>query len=359
MKQAIHQFVAGYSRGDAISNEARVLRDIFRGWGHESQIFCDPDRILPELKKDCFDVRSAPEKIEANDIVLHHLSIGCQGNRIFKEIHCRKALLYHNITPAEHFAFINLEIAGQLEQGRKQMKELAGVAEVNLADSRYNADELQELHYGPSEVLPLVLDLSMLDGKSSPLVKPFYANGKKTVLFVGRCAPNKAIEDLLHAFHYFQKYVEPNSQLIHVGSAAGVEEYLAMMKARSKELGLHDVLFAGPIPQDQLNAHYEMADLFLCMSEHEGFGIPLIEAMYKGLPVLAYDCTAVGDTMGGAGVLTKEKHWDEIAEMMGQLIHNQSLRTSVISEQNERIKRYTTRDLEQELKNHLSPLIES
>jgi len=354
MPKAIHQFVSGYSKGDAISNEARVLRKIFRDWGYDSEIFCDPERILPKLKKECFDVSKYNGTEE--DIIFHHLSIGSKTNEVIKTAPGKKVLLYHNITPDHYFRFINQEIAEQLATGRRQMAELAGVAEVNLADSKYNADELVSMGYGKVDVLPLILDLKTLT-HTHRKTDTELNDGKVNILFVGRVAPNKAIEDLLHAFYYFQKYVEPNSRLIEVGSASGVEEYMTMMRLKTEELDLKNVWFTGPADQNILNSCLKAADIFLCLSEHEGFGIPLIEAMHQGIPVLGYDCAAVGDTMGGAGVLVKEKNWPLIAETMGRMVKDEALKQAIIAKQNQRITDYKNRDLEAELKQHLLPLL--
>lgn len=312
--RAIHQFVAGYSRGDAISNEAMVLRDVFRSWGCASDIFSEQKRILPELRSEAIDVAQAAHRIQPDDIVLLHLSIGSIVNDVFAELSCRKALLYHNITPAEFFRGVQEETARSLARGREQMIRLAGVATVNLADSAYNAEELMAMGYPPVSVLPLVLDLSKLrQGLDRRQLKAL-SDDKVNVLFVGRCAPNKRIEDILRAFHHFQRYVEPNSRLILAGSYSGMESYYAYQLTVQRELKLRDVIFTGSIRQDALNACYRASHVFLCMSEHEGFCIPVIESMVMDVPVCAYASSAVPGTMDGAGVLFGRKDYARVAE---------------------------------------------
>ncbi len=355
--KAIHQFVAGYSRGDAISNEAIVMRDVFRSWGYESAVFSELKRILPELRNDAHDVAEAAEHVRPDDVVVLHLSIGSVVNDVFRDLPCRKAILYHNITPSEYFRGIQEEIARSLARGREQARRLTGVAEVNLADSAYNAEEFQEMGCSHVDVLPLVLDLAKLrKGVDSRLLKEF-DDGKKNVLFVGRCAPNKRMEDILYAFHYYQRYVEPNSRLIIAGSYSGLESYHAYQLTVQRDLNIRDVVFTGSIRQEALNACYRAADLFLCMSEHEGFCIPVIESMVMDVPVLAYASAAVPGTMDGAGVLFSEKRYDLVAEMMGRLVSNSPFRESVLQGQRARIARYESRDLPQELRRHLAPLL--
>ncbi len=354
---AIHQFVAGFSGGDAISNEASVMRSIFRSWGCKSDIYSEAKRILPQLRGEAVDVSQAVDNIQEDDIVILHLSIGSVVNNVFKSLTCKKVILYHNVTPSHYFDLINKSTAYSLAQGRKQVKELAGVADLVLADSRFNADELVAVGYGDVDVLPLVLDLSKLEISVNRRAVKRFDDGLKNILFVGRCAPNKCIEDLVQAFYYYNKYVEPASRLIHVGSFAGVERYYYLVMAQAKELGLENVYFAGSVPQDQLNAYYSISDLFLCMSEHEGFCIPVIESMVHNLPVLAYKSTAVPETMDGAGVLFDEKKYEDIAEMMGKLVSDATLRESVIKLQQSRIERYKTRNLEKELMEYLGVLL--
>lgn len=357
--KAIHQFVAGYSLGDAISNEAVVMRDIFKSWGYKSTLFSEQKRILPELRGDAEDVNRAKDIVQPDDVTLLHLSIGSRVNDVFASLPCRKAILYHNITPAEYFRGIEEEIAQHLARGREQAKKLVRVAEVNLADSAYNADEFKDMGCPKVEVFPLVLDLNKLRKGVDNRFLDELNDGKVSILFVGRCAPNKRIEDVLGAFHYFQRYVEPNSRLILAGSYSGLEAYQACLLKKQRDMQLRDVLFTGSIRQQALNACYRAADLFLCMSEHEGFCIPVIESMAMDVPVLAYAAAAVPGTMDGAGVLFDTKRYDLVAEMMGRMCADGVFREAVLNGQCARMERYESRDLPGELRRYLAPLIEA
>jgi L-malate glycosyltransferase len=355
--RALHQFVAGFSQGDAISNEALILRGIFRTWGFQSDIFSEARRILPDLRDEARDVVSYRAECKPEDIVLLHLSVGSEVNAFFADLPCCKAILYHNITPAEYFTGIQDQIAGLLEQGRRQMKALAGKASVVMADSSFNARELQAMGYGDVPVLPLVLDLHRLRAHANRYTLDKYGDDLVNILFVGRCVPNKRLEDCLNAFYYFQKYVEPNSRFIHIGSFAGTEQYHALLLTMARDMRLKNVELVGAMRQDELNAAYRISSLFLCMSEHEGFCIPLMEAMVHDVPVFAYKATAVPETLDGAGILFREKRFDLIAEMMGWLVRDPALRHAVIHGQRERLVRYEKRDLAAELRQHLAPLL--
>ena len=347
--KALHQLVAGYSRGDAISNEARVLAKIFRSWGYESRIFSEQKRILPELRGECSDIAELATILRPTDTVLLHLSIGSVVNDVFAGLRCRRALLYHNITPPEHLRWLKPEMANMLAKGRQQLAALAHSAEVVMADSAYNAAELESAGYRKVQVLPLVLDRKMVQNQPDRRLLGEYSDGLVNVVFVGRCVPNKKIEDLLTAFYYFQRGVCPNSRLIHAGSFAGMEKYHALLTAQIRELGLANVRLLGSVTQAQLSAVYESAHVFLSMSEHEGFCIPLLESMEHGVPVLAYAAGAVPETMGKAGVLFWEKRYPEIAEMLGLLAADQSFRQSIIYGQKVRMADFWSRAPEAEL----------
>lgn len=354
---AIHQLVAGFANGDAISNEAVVMRNIFRSWGFNSEIFCEQKRILPELRKEARDLSECATAFKPDDVALLHLSIGSDVNDVFRTLSCRKALLYHNVTPSRYFDLINRQTSFSLEKGLRQVASLVNVAQVNMADSRFNAGELTRLGYNNVQVLPLVLDLDKLRTEPDRKIMKAYGDGTINVLFVGRCAPNKKIEDLVKAFFYFHRFVEPNSRLIQVGSYAGTERYHNLLLAQIRDMELSDVRFIGSVPQPQLNAFYKSSHIFLSMSEHEGFCIPIIESMVFDIPVLANASTAVPETMDGAGVLFKEKNYETIAEMMGRLVHDPALRQAVIRKQRDRIARYTGRNLVSDLRQMLAPLI--
>ncbi len=354
--RAIHQISAGYTNGDAISNEAREMRAMFRSWGYESEIFSETKSILPELRADCSDVSLLESRVSSEDIVLLHFSIGSPVNDYLERMPCRKVLRYHNITPHHYFTPINAATASCLKRGRQQIEKLSNVADLNIAVSQYNAGELEKCGYSNITVMPILIDRKVLDRNPDRKLTKQLADTGTNVLFVGRCAPNKRIEDLVQQFYHYHKFYNRDSTLIHVGSFSGTERYHFLIKGLVKDLGItENVKFMGSIPQSELNACYKGSDLFLSMSEHEGFCIPVIEAMYHNLPVVAYASSAVPDTMDGAGILFSEKNYPLVAETMDRLVTSQSLRNGVISTQNSRVKRYFDRDYENDLREMIRP----
>jgi len=352
---AIHQFVAGFSTGDAISNEARVLREMFRRWGHPSEIFADPLCIHPSLRRESASVHACT--VGPRDLVLLHLSMGSPVNDVFRRLDCRKIILYHNITPHTYFSLLLPQAAELLRWGRDQLRTLAGSADVNLAVSGFNAAELEAVGYTDVHVLPIVLDFDHLDAPADTTILDAYGDDAVNVIFVGRCAPNKCIDDLVRAFGCFQRNVEPNSRLIHVGAFNGLEAYQGLVRIQARNLGLRHVHFMGAVTLNQLVAFYRVGSLFLCMSDHEGFCIPLLESMYFDVPILAYAAGAVPETLAGAGVLFTEKRHEWTAEMMGRLVRDPGFRDAILAGQRDRLQRYRNQDLEAALKSRLTPLL--
>lgn len=357
MPNAIHQFTAGFAWHDAISNEANLFRRIFRSWGYRSEIYCDPRNISPDRCGEIRDIHTAETEVTSDDLVLLHLSIGSLANAIFPALHCRKAILYHNITPDHYFQFINPETARHLQRGRAEAANLAGAATVNLADSAFNAAELQQMGYHDVGVLPIVLDTDLLKAPPNKRLAACRRDGMHNIIFVGRCSPNKKIEDLLRTFAWYQKNITPLCRFTHIGSKSGTERYHAMLLAMCKELQLQHVQFTGSVSQADLNGYYQSADAFLCMSEHEGFCIPLLESMAHDVPVVACANAAVPETMDKAGILLHERRYDLAAEALYRVITDAKLRAGILAMQRERLARYRSRDLPAELQTALQTVV--
>ena len=356
---SLHQFTAGFAWHDAISNEANLFRNIFRQWGYTSEIFCDPANTSRDRRGEIKDIHTASASIKADDLVLLHLSIGSVANAVFEALPCRKAILYHNVTPPHYFQFTNPQIAAHLQRGREQVAALAGKAAVNLADSAFNASEMKSMGYQNVQVLPIVIDTNLMSIPPTQRLLKQRRDGLLNVIFVGRCTPNKKIEDVVRVFAWLQKNITPLCRLTQIGSKAGNERYHAMLLAMCKEWQLTNVQFTGSVSQADLHAYYQSADVFLCMSEHEGFCIPLIESMLYDVPIVAMAHAAVPETLDGSGILLAERHFDIAAEAIHRLHQDAALRTGVIQGQRDRIKRYQSRNLEAELRAALAPVLSS
>ncbi len=356
--QTIHQLVAGFRFGDAISNAAIQMRKVFRGWGCRSDILSRQSSIASEYRDEGRDLAVAAAELGPDDIAVLHLSIGNPVNLAFRDLRCRKAIVYHNITPSKYFRLLSPSTALDLDEGRRQLEMLAGVAELNLADSAYNAAELTAAGYRDAKVLALPIDLdSFLRGGIDTHTRRLLGGGVYNVLFVGRWAPNKKIEDLLTAMYYLTK-IEPNVRFVHVGTEAGAEAYYALVRAHGKALGLTNALALKGVSQDALNTCYASAHAFLCMSEHEGFCAPLVEAMIHQVPVLSLASSAIPETLDGAGVLFEPPpDYPVIAETVAEVLHNERLRSEIIDRQNRRVAALRARDLDADMRALFKPLL--
>jgi glycosyltransferase involved in cell wall biosynthesis len=206
-------------------------------------------------------------------------------------------------------------------------------------------------------VLPIILDFDKYTNTPDPKVLRRYKQDEyKSIIFVGRIVPNKCQEDIILAFYMYKKYIHPKSRLFLIGMR-GIERYDFMLNELVKKLELEDVYFPGLISDAELAAYYQIADLLLCMSEHEGFNVPMLEAMQVNIPILAYNATSIPYTLDGAGVLINQKRYDEIAEMMALLTENQTFREKVLAGQRKRLEYFQKPRLEKLLKIYLDQVI--
>jgi glycosyltransferase involved in cell wall biosynthesis len=221
-------------------------------------------------------------------------------------------------------------------EGRDQIAELLALVEAAWGDSRYNCLELEERGADGTEVLPIAFDPRRCSVRPDRRVLR-QCQGGINVLFVGRVAPHKRFEDLVLTFAHLQRHVCADSRLLLVGAQHGVDVYVAYLEALIEKLGLRNVIFAGHVGSAQWAAYYQRASVYLSMSEHEGFGVPLLECMHFGVPIVAYRAAAVPETLGGTGILIRRKDYSAVAELIGLLVEDKDLRGRVIARQRARL----------------------
>ncbi len=328
----VHQIVAALSPGDAVSNEALAFQKLLRARGYASEIYAYA--LAPEmaaLGRPVSDYSQRPHSPGAVSIL--HFAI---GNPAVQAVLARSEpliLRYHNITPYEFFLGFNGHLVGLCYHGARHLSAFASRTTLGLAVSEFNRLDLDRAGFARTAVLPLGMNLATLDETPDPVVKARFEDGRKNLIFVGRVAPNKKIEDLVRAFCAYQRYVEPESRLFIVGEGRGFENYTRRLDELVSHLRIDEVVFTGAVTQSELNAYYRRSDAFLCLSEHEGYGAPLIEAMYFGIPVIAFDAGAVKETLRGGGVLLGEKKPEEIAELLGLVVPPGPTRDAVLKTQ--------------------------
>ncbi|MDE5620311.1 MAG: glycosyltransferase [Ruminococcus sp.] len=329
------QLLPTVSYGDAVSNDALALDSIILKMGLETGIYAEiTGKNLPKGK-----VRKVGQlkNLKKDDIIIYHMSTGSELNFTLDRYKCRKMMIYHNITPPEFFCPYSHEAFSLTNYGYEGLDFLRDRVEYCLADSAYNKSELLKHSYKcPIDVRPVLIPFN--DYRQSPDSETIrkYKDGRTNIIFVGRIAPNKKQENIIKSF-YFYKKINPESRLILVGSYTGMENYHERLENYVKALGLSDVIFTGHVRFSEILAYYRIADIFLCMSEHEGFCVPLTEAMFFNIPIIALDKGAVADTLGGSGILLPDNDSVFASEMIEYTVKNNDFRRHIISGQKKRL----------------------
>lgn len=335
----VHQLVHTLSYGDAISTEVLALQRALRAHDIPSEIFSINSH--PKLKGMARHYSEINQCQEA-DLVLHY-SLGSPLNEVFRGwTRGRRALVYHNITPAEWYRSINSRVAEDIEVGVAELPGLCGISDAIWADSEFNAQEVRALGF-QADVLDLLVDPGRWDAaRNEPLYQRVKGSPGTQVLHVGRIAPNKRLEDVIKSFYFLRKYQDPQARLRLVGIDTDTELYSFSLRELAAYLGIGDsVEFVGGLADDEVRAMYEASDVYVCMSEHEGFCLPLIEAMHFRLPIIAYAAGAVPTTLGDAGIVVKEKRHDQIGELLWRVASDDALRSSLVDRGVARVREFS------------------
>jgi glycosyltransferase involved in cell wall biosynthesis len=352
---AVHQLLAALAPGDAISNQALALQAHLRSAGYESELFVE--KVHPRIATRAQPLWRYPASQPG--VCLLHFSIGSAASRLFATLGQRRVLLYHNVTPAHWFLGFSPELAEACHHGRRELQALAGAAELALGVSEFNRRELEAAGFRRTAVLPLLPDLAIAERPASAVLRRAFDDGRDNILFVGRISPNKRIEDLVRVFAVYQRFVRPASRLLLAGDYRGNERYHEALLRMVDDLRLDEVVFTGHLEDDDLRACYRAAAVLLCLSEHEGVGVPLLEAMAFGVPVLAFDAAAVRETLRGGGVLLREKRPEVVAELIDLLVRDARLREGVLATQRRAVGELLSIDTGRLLLDRLKPVLEA
>lgn len=338
MATALHQIIPTLRSGDAVGATTLKIREALRSFGYESEIF--RERCSPDLRDDSLPVERYLEHSASGRTVIYHYSIGSEIGRFVYHLPDRLILVYHNISPPEPFIDVHNHVVGELYHGRKQLAQFAGRCAMAVGDSEFNRRELEEMGFSRTGVLPLAIDFEVLDGDPDPFIMESYRDHRKNFLFVGRIVPNKGLDDLIKLYAHYKKWVSHDSRLLIVGDWSGFERYRMQLLRLIADIDLPDVVMPGRVDAAQLRAFYQLASAYVSLSRHEGFCVPLLEAMHYRIPVMARAAAAVPETMAGAGVLVNELNFAEMAELLEMLATPGPLRDGIIAGQDRRLARY-------------------
>jgi L-malate glycosyltransferase len=352
----INQWVPAAHRGDAIGDSARRVRDMLRRQGHESDIYAltIDDDLRSKIRP------FADPGATRGDVTIFHFALPSPMTDAFRRlVGGGRVLQYHNITPAAFFAEYAPELFRLAAIGRQELASLVGHVDLALGDSEFNRRELEDLGFAPTGVLPIAVDTGRItNAPRRPALEKILGDGLINILFVGRIVPNKRIDDHLRLAEVYKRYVDSYYRFIFVGRYDGVPAYYAQVRALIDEYRMlpDRFWFTGPVPDEDLGAFYRWADAYVSLSEHEGFCVPLIEAMAADVPVLAYAAGAVPETLGGSGLLFAPKDLEVAAEMLGMLVYDRPLRARILEGQRQRLKDFASERIEAQLAATLSAL---
>lgn len=335
----IHQILPTFGYGDAISNHTLYIRNYLRQQGYRSDIYTVRvhDWVAQEAKI------LGNQSLNSQAGLIYHHSIGSEVTPHVLNHQGPRCLIYHNITPAVFFQPYRPDLAKILHQGRLELGDLAPHFTLSVGDSAYNALELAEVGFLNPGVLPIAVFPQKWDRLPDPTLMAQLQDGKTNLLFVGRIAPNKRQEHLVEAFAHYLTF-DSQARLILAGYGDPGDPYYQHVCQTIQRFNLNDsVQILGHISDAQLLALYRTAHLYWSMSEHEGFCVPLIEAMWFDIPVLAYKSSAVPETLADAGILFTDKtDWAAIAALAKLLVHDPGLQAKVLKAQRRRREAFTS-----------------
>ena len=341
-KPAVNQVLATLGYGDAIGHEVLGIQRALRSAGYESDIFVET--ADPRLEHLTWDYRYLMAASHPDNLLLHHFSIGSKASRVAFALPDRMTLVYHNITPPEYFVGVHDLLVELCFLGRRELRAYVDRCEIAVGDSEFNRQELAAIGFADTGVLPVVPDFSHLDVPRDSFIASDFDDAWTNIVFVGRVIPNKRIEDLIRIFAAYKRSYNYRSRLIVVGSQGGFEKYVTMLYGLAARLGVTDLHMTGHVTNAQLAACYDVADVFLCASEHEGFCVPLMEAFHARVPVIAYAATAVPATMDGGGILYEDRDPMQVAGIIDAIVSDTALADRVVASQDAALVRLQSKD---------------
>jgi glycosyltransferase involved in cell wall biosynthesis len=331
----VDQYLPGFAPFDAIGSHTLTARRVLREAGYESEIWAE--HILPPLQTEARPYHEDTHRAGEGRVLLFHTSTSSPMSAWVKARAESGELVlgdYHNITPGQYFERWEPAIAAVMHAARKELAMLAPYMAMSFADSAYNEAELVELGYKNTMVCPILIDLEDFHRAPDPATLERLQRRRERTgaswLFVGRVAPNKCQHDVIAAFAAYRRVFDPNARLTLVGGGTS-PHYLRALQLLVAELDLEgSVELLSGVSDAQLLAHWAVADVFVCMSEHEGFCVPVVQAMELGVPVVAYNAAAVPETLAGSGLLVDDKDPLVVATAVDQAVRHGPTRDRMV-----------------------------
>jgi len=331
---AVHQFVPTLNPHDATGTHTLLLRDILRGAGWRSEIFAEA--IHDDLAVEAHKYWMYPDHAAPGDVHIYQFSTSSAVAGFLAERTEPLIVDFHNFTGPEHFTGWEPHTEDRAARAHDELVLLAGRAELGLADSHFNERDLRRAGYHRTSVIPVLVDYGRVGTGSPPdervaaELARAHARGGADILFVGRIVPSKAQHELVKALWAYRRLYDPLARLHLVGGTSSFG-YLKALRGFIAELGLADaVRITGEVSDSALAAYFAAADVYLSLSAHEGFGVPLIEAMVAGVPVVARDVGAVAETVEDAALLLPASDPSFIAAAVRRVCTDEVLRQRLV-----------------------------
>lgn len=347
--KAIHQFHSGSAYGDAVTNSLLFMRSLLRELGFNSIIYVE--HVAPAL---AHELEHFSNYVPSDDsaIFLHH-SMGHDLDKWVQNLDGIIWLIYHNITPP-HFFDKKSPFKHYAQKGLQQLQSFKPKIKAAIAVSPFNAQNLHDIGYDNVEIIPVLFDVNAFKKRpwNDALVQA--QSQIPTIVFVGRIAPHKKQLELVRIAAFLKASINDPFQLILIGGYSDTEAYIAQIH---EEIATHHlngyVRLTGKISEEDLYAWYRAADVFVCMSEHEGFCVPIIEAMAFDVPVIALNNSNLEHTLGEGGILVRDNNPAAIAALIKLLLNNRPLRRNILMAQQKHIQSFDRSHILQQLANFL------
>ena len=341
---AVHQFLPTFAHRDAIGTHALHAQRVLRGMGLESEIYAHGIARTGRRQARPYR-RFGRQPLPPSTFLLYQLSTGSPVAEFVRARPERKLVNYHNVTTPALFAPWEPQVAAECEKGRRELRALAPHVELGIAVSQFNEAELRDAGYASTAVAPVLVDLAASAGPPDPDVLGGLERAKRAGggdwLFVGRVAPHKCQHDVVRALAAYRRLYDPRARL-HLVGGIGSHAYVSMLERYVAALGLSGAVhLTGSITAPALRAHVQAADVFVCLSEHEGFCVPVVEAMAGGVPVVAFASTALPETVAGAGVLLEAKDPVTVAAAVHRVLGDVALRDRLVAAGRARASHFT------------------
>lgn len=339
---------------DGASKFVQKLDGMFQKLGYDTEIFAH--KLDERIQNDHIQTMDKFDGT-AEDIVIYHMTTGTSFNKWVANYPHRIVLYYHNITPAKFFFGNAWGSWLKCIQGRRQLKSIVKNTFYAWGASEYSCEELRAL--GIREAKPLAAIVEPEKFLERPMVQAIYDkyhDGKLNLLIVGRGVPHKKQDEAIEIVRYYKEHINPKVRLIIVANMKpSFAKKLHRMVEQYKMQ--NDVVFAGSVSNDELCTWYRVADALLCLSEHEGFCVPLVEAMVFDKPVFAYAAAAVPETVGRAGVILSDKDPEKTARIIHATLEDEAVMKQLAEERCCRLKELSYENIFAQVKQDIAHIV--